>query len=104
MAVQEWASTTWGCSPVGDVCALADRESVSFHISGFGESQKDYDIRVGNAKTGAGMRVTADQPLTKINVWSIRSVMAVEPYIAIDLKPGAAKQWTYFYSYNAPKR
>jgi hypothetical protein len=83
--------------------ALAAKEGVSFHISGFGESKKDYDIHVGNAKTGAGMRVTADQKLTKINVWSIRSVMAVEPYIAIDLKPGATKQWTYVYTYNGAK-
>jgi hypothetical protein len=84
--------------------ALTDKESVSFHISGFGQSQKDYDIQVGNARTGAGMRVTADQPLTEINVWSIRNVMAVEPYIAIALKSGATKRWTYTYTYNGPKR
>jgi len=84
--------------------ALTGKEGVSFHISGFGESPRDYDIRVGNAQTGAGMRVTGDQPLTKINVWSIRTVMAVEPYIAIDLRAGATKRWTYVYTYNGPKR
>ena len=83
--------------------ALTGKESVSFHISGFSGAKADYDIRVDNAKTGAGMRVTADQPLDKINVWSIRSVMAVEPYIAIDLKPGAMKRWTYIYTYSGPK-
>ena len=84
--------------------ALTGKESVSFHISGFGQSQKDYDIQVCYAQTGACMRVTADQPLAKINVWSIRSVMAVEPYIAIDLKAGATKRWAYIYTYNGPKR
>jgi hypothetical protein len=84
--------------------ALTGKEGVSFHISGFGGSKKDYDIHVGNARTGAGVRVTADQPLAKINVWSIRSVMAVEPYIAIDLKPGATKRWTYLYTYEGPRR
>ena len=84
--------------------ALTGKEGVSFHIGGFGRTKSDYDIRVENAQTGAGMRVTADQPLIKINVWSIRSAMAVEPYIAIDLKPGATKRWTYVYSYNGPKR
>ena len=83
---------------------LTGKESVSFHISGFGSDKRDYDIRVANAKSGAGMRVTADQPVSKINVWSIRSVMAVEPYITIDLKPGASKRWTYTYTYNGPKR
>jgi hypothetical protein len=84
--------------------ALTGKESVSFHISGFGDTRSDYDIRVGNTKTGAGMRVTADQPLTQINVWSIRSVMAVEPYIAINLKPGETKHWTYTYTYEAAGR
>jgi hypothetical protein len=84
--------------------ALTGKESVSFHVGGFGNDKKDYDIRVGNARTGAGVRVTADQPLAKINVWSIRSVMAVEPYIAIDLKPGATKRWTYTYTYDGPRR
>ena len=82
---------------------LTGKESVAFHVSGFGNSKKDYDIRIGNVRTGAGMRVTADQPMSKINVWSIRSVMAVEPYIAIELKPGATKRWTYTYTYNGPK-
>jgi hypothetical protein len=30
--------------------------------------------------------------------------MAVEPYIAIDLKPGATKRWTYTYTYDGPRR
>jgi hypothetical protein len=84
--------------------ALTGKESVSFHIAGFGDSRKDYDIRVGNARSGAGMRITADQPLTKINVWSIHSAMAIEPYIAIDLKPGATKRWTYIYTYTGAKQ
>ena len=83
---------------------LKDKEGVSFHIAGFGDTSRDYDIEVANAKTGAGVRVTADQPLTKMNLWSIRSVMAVEPYIAIDLAPGATKRWTYTYTYQAPGR
>jgi hypothetical protein len=37
-----------------------------------------------------------------LNIWSIRSVMAVEPYIDIDLAPGAVKRWTYTYRYQAP--
>ena len=83
--------------------ALTGKEGVSFHITGFGASRKDYDIRISNANSGAGVRVTADHPLAKINVWSIRSVMAVEPYIAINLEPGATMRWTYRYSYNGPR-
>ncbi|MEO8896352.1 MAG: hypothetical protein ABI450_10770, partial [Rhizomicrobium sp.] len=64
----------------------------------------DYDMHVENTKTGAAVRVTADQPMTRLNIWSIRSVMAVEPYIDIALAPGAVKRWTYTYRYQAPAR
>jgi hypothetical protein len=83
---------------------LRNKDTVSFHIARFGGTPGDYDIKVEDAKTGAGVRVTADQPLTRMNVWSIRSVMAVEPYIAIELAPGATKRWTYTYTYKAPAR
>jgi hypothetical protein len=83
--------------------ALTGKEAVSFHIGGFGASKKDYDIQISNAKSGASVRIVGDRPLTQINVWSIRSVMAVEPYIAIDLKPGATMHWTYLYSYGGPR-
>ncbi len=83
---------------------LQDRDTVSFHIAGFGGTRRDYDIAVENLRTGAGMQVTADQPLSKMNVWSIRSVMAVEPYIDIVLASGATKRWVYTYTYKAPAR
>jgi hypothetical protein len=83
---------------------LRDKDAASFHITGFGGTSRDYDIKVENARTGAGMRVTADQPLSKMNVWSIRSVMAVEPYIDIVLAPGATKRWVYTYTYKSPVR
>jgi hypothetical protein len=83
---------------------LIDKERASFLIAGFEGSEADYDIKVENTKTGAAMRVTADQPLTKMNLWSVRSVMAVEPYIGIKLAPGATKRWVYSYTYKAPAR
>ena len=81
-----------------------DKERASFLIAGFGSSEADYDIKVENTKTGAAVRVTADQPLIKMNLWSVRSVMAIEPYIGIELAPGAIKRWTYTYTYKAPAR
>jgi hypothetical protein len=80
---------------------LTDKEVVSFLIQGYGERARDYDIHVDDARTGAGMRVKGDNPLVKLNLWSIRTAMAVEPTIAIDLAPGASKRWTYVYTYKA---
>ena len=37
-----------------------------------------------NTATGFGQRIRADQPLARINFWSIRTNVSWEPYIAID--------------------
>ena len=64
----------------------------------------DYDFKVVNTKTGFGQRIRADQPLARINFWSIRTTFSWEPYIAISLKPGETKRWTYTYDYSARVR
>jgi len=71
-------------------------------ISGFGTQISDYDFKVTNTKTGFGQRIRADQPLSRINFWSIRTNVSWEPYIAISLKPGESKKWTYTYDYFGP--
>jgi hypothetical protein len=83
---------------------LVDKDRASFLITGFKNSRQDYDIKVEDTRTGAAVHVTADQALTKMNLWSVRTVMAVEPYIGIKLTPGATRRWTYIYTYKAPAR
>ncbi len=39
-------------------------------LRGFGGSAKDYDIKIENRRTGAGVRITGDQPLSKIVFWA----------------------------------
>ena len=74
---------------------------ISFLITGFlgGNSPKDYDFRVED--TASGVRVQGDQPITRLNVFSIDRVQSVEPYVAIDLAPGEEKHWRYTYSFSA---
>ena len=36
---------------------------------------------------------------TNVILWSIHSVLAVEPYIAVDAEPGHEVSWTYRYIY-----
>ena len=71
-------------------------------MNGFGDHASDYDFTVTNSKTGFGQRIRADQPLSQINFWSIRTTFSWEPYIAISLKPGETKRWTYTYDYFGP--
>src|SRR5258708_37131988 len=61
---------------------LENQERVAFPIQGFGAEAKDYDFRIENAKAGAGMRITADRPLSSAAVWSIRSGLAVKAVLA----------------------
>ncbi len=82
--------------------AVKEGESVTSPISGFGTAVSDYDFRVVNTQTGFGQRIRADQPLSRINFWSIRTTFSWEPYIAISLKPGETKRWTYIYDYFGP--
>ena len=83
---------------------LKGDERAAFLISGFGDSARDYDVDVKDAKTGAGVRVRGDDRLVRLYTWSIRTVMAVEPFVGIDLKPDETKRWSYTYSYSAPHK
>lgn len=78
-------------------------EMVRSYLDGFGDSAGDYDFTVTNTRTGFGQRIRGDQPIVKINMWSIDRTYSLEPYIAISLKPGETKRWTYTYDYFGPR-
>ncbi len=78
---------------------LEGRDVVTAPLQGFSDSPKDNQIRIENAKLGAGMTIASDRPLVRENLWSIRSVVAMEPFVAIAIEPGAEFQWTSTYSY-----
>jgi hypothetical protein len=68
---------------------------------GFGETAAGYEIRVDNKSTGAGVVITGDQPLANLGVWAVRTVVAPEPFIAINIAPGGDFRWTYTYRFYA---
>jgi hypothetical protein len=78
---------------------MADKERLSFPLTGFGTGASDYDIDITDNATGAGVRMQGDQPITRINIFSIDRVQAVEPYIAVEVPPGGEKRWSYTYTY-----
>ena len=63
----------------------------------------DNDIRIENKRTGAGVRITGDRPLTRFGYWSIRTVVAPEPYIDLNIEPGQQFAWTYTFDYYTMK-
>ncbi len=78
---------------------LAGEDRVMFGFQGFGVEAKDYDIRVENQKVGAGVRISSDRPLARAAMWSIRAPLSVEPFIDMNIAPGAEFTWKITYDY-----
>jgi hypothetical protein len=78
---------------------LAGRQTVTASLGGFGPTAADYDFRVEHTRAGAGVRITSDRPLANASLWSMRTTLAVEPFIAIGLDPGQEFDWTITYTY-----
>jgi hypothetical protein len=82
---------------------LEGAECYQASFIGFGAEAKDNDIRIENKKVGAGVHITGDRPLTRFGYWSIRTVLAPEPYIDLNIEPGQQFAWTYTYDYYTTK-
>lgn len=78
---------------------LENQERVAIPMQGFGTEAKDYDFRIENTKAGVGMRITGDRPLSNATLWSIRSTLAVEPFVDVAAEPGKDFTWSYTYTY-----
>lgn len=78
---------------------LQPRETASSWLQGFGSSASDYDIRVENRKTGAGVRQRGDRPIAKLNFWSIRATVCPEAYIDLRIEPGSESAWQIAYEF-----
>ena len=79
---------------------LSRNENLHFRsLQGFGDDAKDYDIRIENRKTGAAVRITSDQPLSRLVFWSAAKTLCPEPYIHINIKPGEIFKWKISYQF-----
>jgi hypothetical protein len=78
---------------------LAGEDEMSVFIQGYSDNIKDTEIVIENKNVGAGMKIAGDRPLIKSLLWSIRTVLAVAPYVSIDVPPGAEFAWKNMYEY-----
>jgi hypothetical protein len=81
---------------------LTGQEQVAGDLTGFGSSPSDNDFRITNTKTGYGVRIRADMPVTRLLWWTVPSTMGIEPYMDVKLKPGEEKHWTHTLDYYGP--
>jgi hypothetical protein len=82
---------------------MKGQDQFAFEIKGFGTTSADYKIAIENKRLGAGMTITGDRPLENEELWSIRSILAMEPFIHMSIEPGASFTWKYTYDYYTTK-
>ena len=79
---------------------IGNGEEAEFdNLEGFGPTSADYEIRIENRITGAGVRITCDQPLYKLAFWSCPTTLCPEPYIKIKAEPGQEFKWSIRYEF-----
>jgi hypothetical protein len=82
---------------------LEGGEAATSPFQGFGATAKDYDFRVENRKTGAGVHVTGDRPLSRLMLWSIRTTLCPEAFVDFHIEPGQEFQWNILYEFYSLK-
>lgn len=60
---------------------------------------KDYNFSIENHKTGAAVKITSDQPILKLPMWSAIKTVCPEPYIKVSIKPGETFKWAINYEF-----
>ncbi len=73
-------------------------------LEGFSPRPDDYDFRIENKTTGAGVRITCDQPILKLNFWCCSTTLCPEPYILVKVEPGKEFTWKIHYSFYSLKQ
>ncbi|MEP6746596.1 MAG: hypothetical protein ABJB86_02660 [Bacteroidota bacterium] len=75
------------------------KESVYCIIKGYGNTSKDYDIQIENHTTGAAVRITCDQPISKLAFWGSSTIFSPEPFIQVNISPGETFNWKISYEF-----
>lgn len=78
---------------------LKQEESIYAEMKGLRGEVRDYDIRVENLNSRAGVHITGDRPLSKLVFWSIPRVLSPEPYLKMDIAPGKEFRWSIRYEF-----
>lgn len=79
---------------------LKDNEDLYIgSLQGFGNDARDYDFRIENHKSGAGVRIIGDKPLANLVFWASPTTSCPEPYIHIKAGPGQEFKWKIRYEF-----
>ena len=59
----------------------------------------DYNFSIENHRTGAAVKITSDQPILKLPMWSAIKTVCPEPYLKVSIKPGETFKWRINYEF-----
>jgi hypothetical protein len=68
-------------------------------VQGFSNNLKNYNIKVENIKTGAGVRIISDESISKLVFWASPTTVCPEPYTHVKIEPGQEYSWKIYYEY-----
>jgi hypothetical protein len=68
-------------------------------LEGYNNSAEDYHIQIENHKSGAGLSISADQPISKLVFWACSTILCPEPYIRLKVNPGETATWKISYQF-----
>lgn len=69
-------------------------------LQGYSSTTDDYYIRIENVKSGAGVHITADQPLLKMVYWASHTTACPEPYLQVKAAPDQEFSWDIEYEFS----
>jgi hypothetical protein len=79
---------------------LKDKEDMYIgSLQGFGSTAGDYDFKIENHKSGAGVRIIGDKPLANLVFWASPTTACPEPYIHVKAEPGKEFTWKIRYQF-----
>ncbi|HET9277300.1 MAG TPA: hypothetical protein VFN95_03920 [Flavitalea sp.] len=68
-------------------------------LQGYKPVPEDYNIKIENVKTGAGVVITGDAAIDKLVYWACSTTACPEPYIKLNVDPGKEIKWKYTYEF-----
>ncbi|MDV7139121.1 hypothetical protein R3X28_09550 [Maribacter sp. TH_r10] len=69
------------------------------YLEGLTNGVEDFDIKIENLRTGAGVKLSGDRPLSRLRLWGTARTLCPEPHIEIKVEAGEEFRWSYFYGF-----
>lgn len=78
--------------------SFSSEDYVWLQLNGFSDKPRDHKIIIKNEKTGAGVVIKADKPLSRVVFWAIKNTYCPENSIDIAVESGETEKWVSEYT------